>query len=316
MRTAPEGRIIAAMAGAPARFTDAAADRVARLDSRFEELEKDLLDASARRIHDFERRLEHEWIALRQLHEEPLKTIEQRTAAISESCLNLVTEALAVMHSQSLRDAGASSTLDQPSPAIEPAAGPSRNTIAGLAVAVGALIALSAYAFWSVNGELRDARVRTAAAEDRLTRLQQRVDGETREAGRLAQRLTADAIASGTRAERLANVLAAPDVRMYRMRGQRTAAAAGGQTFFSASRGVALSASSLPPLSPKQTYQVWLVTSDGSIALGFAAPDAQGRLSAAFDVPPSVSGTVVGFMLSLEPTGGSPKPAGPIVLAS
>lgn len=308
--------MIALMAGAPARFTDAAADRFARLDARFEELEKNLLDASARRVHDFERRLEHEWIALRQLHEEPLKTIEQRATAISESCLNLVTEALALMHSQSLRDGGAGATLERPSPTIDTAPGPSRNTIVGLIVALGALMALSAFAFWSISGELRNARARTAAAEDRLTRLQQRVDGEAREAGRLMQRLTADAITSATRAERLANVLAASDVRAFRMRGQRTAAASDGQTFFSASRGVALSASNLPPLSATQTYQVWLVTSEGSIALGLAAPDAQGRLSTAFDVPPNIPGTVIGFMLSLEPTGGSAKPAGPIVLAS
>ena len=304
------------MAGAPARFNDAAADRVARLDAKFEELEKNLLDASERRIHDFERRLEHEWIALRQLHEEPLKTFEQRTTALAENCLNLVAESLALIRSQVQRDAGAPPVMDSPLPAVDPTPGYSGKKIGAFVVALAALAAFSAYAFWSVNGELRQTRARAAAAEDRLTRLQQRVDTETREAGRLMERLTAEAMASAARAEHLANVLAASDVRTYPMRGQRTAAAADGQTFYSASRGVALSASTLPPLSPNQTYQVWLVTSEGSIALGLGAPDAHGRLSAAFDIPQNLSGAVVGFMLSLEPAGGSAKPAGPIVLAS
>ena len=132
----------------------------------------------------------------------------------------------------------------------------------------------------------------------------------------MMQRVTAEAMTSATRAERLANVLAASDVRAYPLRGQRTAAAAEGQIYFSAARGVALSGSKLPPLSSNQTYQVWLVTTRGNIGLGFVAPDAQGRVSAAFDTPPDLAGNVTGFMLSLEPTGGNAKPTGSIVLAS
>lgn len=183
-------------------------------------------------------------------------------------------------------------------------------------VALAALTALSAYTFWSVGARLRDTAARATAAEERLTALQQRVNTETREAGRMMQRLTAEAMTSATRAERLANVLAASDVRTYPMRGQRTAAAADGQIYFSASRGVALSGSKLPPLSTNQTYQTWLVTTRGAIGLGFVAPDAQGRVSAAFDTPPDLAGNVTGFMLSLEPTGGNAKPTGSIILAS
>lgn len=42
---------------------------------RWARIERELLDQSTRRIHEFERRLEHEWEALRQLHEEPLKAL-------------------------------------------------------------------------------------------------------------------------------------------------------------------------------------------------------------------------------------------------
>ena len=304
------------MAGAPVRFNDGVENRLARFDARFEELEKDLLDQSARRIHEFERRLEHEWIALRQLHEEPLKTFELRTTALAENCLQIVSEALVLVRSQAPREPDAS-TIAQPQPdQAASISGHTRGTIAALFVALAALTVFSAYTFWAFSVELRETGARAAAAEDRLTRLQQRVDTETREAGRMMQRVTAEATTSATRAERLANVLAAPDVRPFPMRGQRTAAAAEGQMYSSASRGVALSGAKLPPLSPNQTYQVWLVTARGSIGLGFVAPDAQGRVSAAFDTPAHLPGSVTGFMLSLEPTGGNAKPTGPIVLAS
>ena len=304
------------MAGAPARFNDGLEDRIARVDAKLEDLEKNLLDASARRIHDFERRLEHEWIALRQLHEEPLKTFEQRTTALAESCLNLVSEALALLRSHAPREADGFPIVERHLRVAAPILAPSRAIIVVLFVALAALTAVGAYTFWTFDAELRDTAARAAAAEERLTRLQQRVDTETRESGRMMQRLTAEAMTSATRAERLANVLAASDVRAYALRGQRTAAAAEGQVYFSASRGVAVSGSTLPPLSSNQTYQVWLVTPRGSIGLGFVAPDTQGRVSAAFDTPPELSGNVTGFMLSLEPTGGNAKPTGPIVLAS
>lgn len=304
------------MAGAPWRFNGAVEDRLDRFEAKFEDLEKNLLDSSARRIHEFERRLEHEWVALRQLHEEPLKTFEQRTTALAETCLNLVSEALALLRSQAAREKDEPAIAEPQALAAAPTLGHFRGLTAALFVALAALTALSAYTYWTFSNQLRDTAAQAAAAEDRLTRLQQRVDTETRESGRMMQRLTADAMTSAARAERLANVLAASDMRTYALRGLRTAAAADGQIYFSASRGVALSGSAMPPLSSNQTYQVWLVTTQGSIGLGFTAPDARGRVSAAFDTPPDLSGNVTGFMLSLEPTGGNAKPTGPIVLAS
>ena len=97
---------------------------------------------------------------------------------------------------------------------------------------------------------------------------------------------------------------------------QAGAAAADGQVFFSPTRGIALNASKLPPTSSSDVYQVWMVTTRGSIGVGLVSPDAQGRIGAAFDAPPELAGNVTGFMLSLEPTGGNSKPTGPIVLAS
>lgn len=301
------------MGGAPARFNDGAASR---LDAKLQDLEKHLLDASARRIHDFERRLEHEWIALRQLHEEPLKTLEQRTTAISENCLNIVGEALALLRARIPPEPG-TAALDEPEPRL--AHVPvlhSRGAAIALLTALVALAGLSLYTRSSLGRELRETTARAAAAEERVTQLQQLVEQENRNTSQTVQRLSAEALASAARAERLANVLAAADVRSYPMRGQRTAAAAEGQVFFSPSRGIALTASKLPATSSQQVYQVWLVTTRGPIGLGFVSPDTQGRAGAAFDSPPELSGHVIGFMLSLEPTGGEGKPTGPIVLAS
>lgn len=299
------------MGGAPARFNDGAESH---LDAKLQDLEKNLLDASARRIHDFERRLEHEWIALRQLHEEPLKTLEQRTTAITENCLSIVGEALALLRARTSPEPS-TSAADQPEqrtahvPVLH-----SRGLV--LLIALIALAGLSLYTRWSLGRELRETTARAAAAEERVTELQTRVDRENRNTSQTVQRLSAEALASAARAERLVNVLAAADVRSYPMRGQRTAAAADGLVFFSPSRGIALTASKLPATSSQQVYQVWLVTTRGPIALGFVSPDAQGRAGAAFDAPPELSGNVIGFMLSLEATGGEVKPTGPIVLAS
>ena len=335
------------MGGAPTRFDDGVEDHLDRVDTQLRDLEqrlstlqaeeqrirgleKNLFDASARRIHDFERRLEHEWIALRQLHEEPLKTLEQRTTAITESCLNVVGEALALLRAkggpessarvESIARLGDQPPDEPPQSAVQAPMSPSasgwRAAALVLLALVAALTAFTVYTSWRFGSGLRDAMARVTATEERVPKLQQLVERESRNTAQTVQRLTADALASAARAERLANLLAASDVRTYPLRGQRTAAAADGQVFFSPTRGIALNASQLPPTSSSDVYQVWMVTTRGSIGVGLVSPDAQGRIGAAFDAPPELAGNVTGFMLSLEPTGGNSKPTGPIVLAS
>ena len=53
-----------------------------RLIDRWSRLEHDLLERSTRRVHEFERRLELEWLALRQLHEEAFTTRRVRDHGI------------------------------------------------------------------------------------------------------------------------------------------------------------------------------------------------------------------------------------------
>jgi len=71
--------------------------RERRLVDRWAKLEHDLLEASTRRIHEFERRLELEWEALRQLHEERLQTPVRRDKRLLVAVLALVVLLLGVI---------------------------------------------------------------------------------------------------------------------------------------------------------------------------------------------------------------------------
>ena len=247
---------------------------------KFRGLEQTLLDASAERIHDFERRLEHEWLALRQLHEEALPAVRPREV---------------------------------------PAPAGAKNARLMVILAVSALVALAAFTAqtrWSLGIDVRDAAVRAADAEGRVTKLQAVVERQTKDSQQNVQRLTADALTAAARAERLANVLASPDMRQYPLRSPLGAPAAEGQVFFSPTRGVALTGAKVPTAPSNQVYQVWMTTTRGPISLGFASPDGQGRMGAGYDAPPGVNGNVIGFMLTIEPVGGSAKPTGSMALGS
>lgn len=271
------------------------------------ELEETLLKQSADRIHDFERRLEHEWLALRQLHEESLKTVEQRSIEIAGNCVGAVREALGVLRARESEEAAA---------VAEPHASPSRVTTIMLVGALLALTALSAYTTWRLNRDLNTISARAAAGDTRIVELQRSLEKQSRDASLTTQRLTSEALAAATKADRLAGVLAASDVRVYPLRGQAAAAASLGQVFFSPARGIVLSASRVTRLAPNQTYQLWATTNRGPVSLGFAEPDGQGRLDAAFEAPPELSANIIGFMVTIEPTGGSERPSRAIALTS
>lgn len=276
-------------------------------EQKIAEFQETLLKASADRIHDFERRLEHEWLALRQLHEESLKTVEQQAVEIAGNSVGAVREALAVLRA---RD------TDAPEAVVDHHASPSRVTTITLVGALLTLTALSAYTTWRLNRDLETISARAAAGETRIAELQRSIEKQSRDASLTTERLTSEALAAATNAGRLAGVLAAPDVRVYPLRGQAAAAASSGQVFFSASRGIAFNASRLTRLAPQQTYQLWATTNRGPVSLGFIDPDAQGRVDAALDPPPELAANIIGFMVTIEPTGGNERPSGAIALTS
>jgi Anti-sigma-K factor rskA, C-terminal len=70
---------------------------VVELHSRLGEwndIERRLLNESTTRIHQFERSLQHEWSALKQSHEEPIRQLDAQTTRITEACLSAVDQAL------------------------------------------------------------------------------------------------------------------------------------------------------------------------------------------------------------------------------
>jgi hypothetical protein len=114
-----------------AQFVDEDA-RVRQLDEKL----RQLTDDSAARIHDFERRLEHEWLALRQLHEEELKRLRERAAALEK---------------------------DRPPVAAPPGTfGP---VAIVLTATLLALTGLGGYTLWRQGADLRTANARAATAE-------------------------------------------------------------------------------------------------------------------------------------------------------
>jgi hypothetical protein len=133
------------------------------------------------------------------------------------------------------------------------------------------------------------------------------------------QRSAASALskaAAAERAERMIEVIAAPDARRIELAGRAAAPAAVGQALYSRSRGVIISATEMPRPQEGHTFQVWATTSTGSVSLGLATPDAQGRVAVTFDLPPGLAGAIRGFVVTQERVGGSSGTPGVAVLAN
>jgi hypothetical protein len=277
-------------------------------DQRIVRFEEKLLDDSARRINDFERRLEHEWLALRALHEEQLKTVEQRTLDIAGNCVSVVQEALSVIRA---REAEAVAAASAQAPPQE-----TRATTIVLATALVIVILFSAYTSWRLNRDVQAVAVRAAASESQLAEMKQFVERQTRSTGDAAHRLSVEALGAASAASRLAGVLMAPDVSVYPLRGQADAPAAVGQVLLSPTRGIVVNASRLPRLPANQAYQLWMTTTRGPVSLGFIEPDPQSSVNIAFPLLAEQRGNAVGFMVTIEPIGGSERPTGAIAMMS
>jgi anti-sigma-K factor RskA len=145
----------------------------------------------------------------------------------------------------------------------------------------------------TVRGELHAARAEAAATGVRLAALQQASD----------------------RSESAFAVLVAPDVARIDLAGQPgQAPSASARAFWSRSRGMVFSATSLPAPPPGRTYQVWVVTKDPApLSAGLVSPDSQGRVNAVFATPATIPQPIA-VAVTLEPEGGVPAPTGPKVL--
>jgi hypothetical protein len=166
-----------------------------------------------------------------------------------------------------------------------------------------------------LHGRVSAADATANAAIAAAAEARQLIDQQVARAAERSERATADALTSAARAERLVAIMAAPDARRLELLGSRAAPAAVGQAIWSRSHGVIITAMHMPWPEPGRTYQVWLGTSHGTLSLGFASPDAQGRIAVTFDLPPDLPGTVTGFVVSPEPLGGSATPTKPVILS-
>lgn len=94
-----------------------------------------------------------------------------------------------------------------------------------------------------------------------------------------------------------------------------SAARMGAQVFWSRDQQTwLLHAFNLPRLPEGRVYQLWFVTAAAKISAGVLDPDAEGHAVLLVSVPPAARASIVGA-ISDEPSGGSPQPTGPIVLA-
>jgi anti-sigma-K factor RskA len=299
--------------------TRRAAEEQTRRRQEWEVLETRLRDASERRIHEFERRLEHEWQAIRQLHEIPIKALEER-AADAQAVLSRLEQRSQGLNEELLQQLTTARDPRRETPTVDTAAPPTGPDPALLTyLLLIALMLLAAYTgavHWRLSAAAGDARTRARGAEQQAAETAQLAGQETRAATDTIERVKDATLAAAARTERMLNVLTASDLRRFTLFAQPAARVSAGQALSSRSHGVVLTLTRLQRSAPDQVHQVWLITSRGTFSLGFASPDAQGRVSEAFDVPPDLPGTVLGVMVTLEPAGGNRAPSGPIEIVS
>src|SRR5262249_39855008 len=166
------------------------------------------------------------------------------------------------------------------------------------AASIALAVALSAYAaqlrgrVTSLEAQLREARLRADAGE----------------------RQVADARRAANGARSRVAVPTAPDVARVDLAGQTAAPGASARAYWSRSRGLVINASSLPPLPPGRTYQMWVITAQPApISAGLLKPDANGRASAMFETPVDIP-TPTAMAVTIEPEGGVPAPTGAMYL--
>lgn len=194
-------------------------------------------------------------------------------------------------------------------PTDEPSAPRRRPWILGTAL----LAAVSVLVFIverRIESTLNDAGARVASAERQATAAAQTANQEIVAAREEANRQIAAARDSAQRAETVGAILTAPDLIRFSLTGGASVDRSSAQVLWSRTRGLVMSASRLPAAPPETIYQLWLKTSGDPVSGGIFVPDATGRATLVTDVPPKVSGPVLGAEVTIEPTGGRNAPSG------
>ena len=159
----------------------------------------------------------------------------------------------------------------------------------------------------ALGGYALELRGRVGALEARLRDALARADA--------GDRLIADARRVAADAESRIAVLAAPDLNRIDLAGQAAAPQASGRGYWSRSRGLMFTATSLPALPPGRTYQLWVLTAQTPpISNGWLfRPDPSGRAAAIFETPVNLPRPTA-MAVTIEPDGGVPAPTGAMYL--
>jgi anti-sigma-K factor RskA len=126
------------------------------------------------------------------------------------------------------------------------------------------------------------------------------------------QQALARALADAVETRRVMDIVTAADATRVDLAGQAAAPRAAGRVFWSASRGLFFTASSLPALPQDRIYQLWYVTAGAPVSAALVSPDTSGRVT--ITRPPAVPGRPKAFALTIEPAGGVPAPTGAMYL--
>ena len=331
------------------------ATAVVELHSRLSEwndIERRLLNESTTRIHQFERSLTHEWQAIRQSHEEPLRQIEAQTARVTEACLTAVDQALKGFDRAEARLGTLEQDLQREMSTLTREV---REVVAELRQGAPQLGARQPWSLDNVvrlHNELRaDGSAQPSGGRGTLALAEALeveaappesaravLSAETVEApppaSRRYQWIAGVVIAAlvvfavyvqaqvraGLReaqqaarsAQMLALIASAADLWRVELTGRQGQAA---QVLWSRTQGVAVNATGLALPPPGKVYQVWLITPGRATSAGVLAVERTGRASAIFEPPAGIPRPVVRAAITLEPAGGSTAPTGPAVLA-
>jgi anti-sigma-K factor RskA len=247
--------------------------------------------------------------AERAAFEAHLQTCDQCQADVAEfrrvtAALGLATDPVAPpasLRARTLAAVGGSTAASTP-PRV--ASAPPFNfgwLAAAAALVLAAATGLYAWSLRSQNATLRQMAADASSQADRLRAEVARMRSES------------------VRLTRTVDVLAAPDVLRVDLSGTPGASAATGRAFWSGAHGLLFSADRLPALAQGRVYQLWIVLpnrapiSAGLLNVGAAGSGTMLAPNPGGLTPPKA--TEITLAITNEPTGGSPGPTTPILLA-
>jgi len=108
-------------------------------------------------------------------------------------------------------------------------------------------------------------------------------------------------------------ILAAADTVSFPLEAQALGRRPSGRAFVRPAGGLVVVASDMPPLSPGQTYQIWLVTDPDPVSAGVASVDSDGRLVESRPLPIDIA-DLIAIAVTREAEGGADRPSAAVVL--